>query len=314
MAMRRGALAVPRLLAALALAALVPGCTTAPLAPIPEPLPESLEWRVPDAGGAFLGVRGEENDSGSLEDLFFMPGVRVKQVVENSPAAAAGLQPGDIVLSFAGKDVNDPAALDALVAAQAPGARVDLGVRRGDTVLKLPLTLAGAGNRQQAPEVLFRLDPARSRAGWATEPGGGARLVSAPEDSPVREAGLELGSVVRAVDDRPVLSDRALIRELTALEPGTRVRLTVEPPGGAARDVEVTLQEQPTRVTGLQIPLVYGYEASADGKRTHWDLLDWWVFSLFEYDRADSERTYTLFTLFGWKVFKFQTGVGELGS
>ena len=310
-------LVLPRALFAGALlsGAGLPACTTAPLAPIPEPLPEAVEWRVPDAGGAFLGVRGEENDSGTLEDLSFMPGVRVKQVTENSPAAGAGMQPGDVVLAFAGREVNDPAALDALVAAQLPGARVELSVRRGDTVLSVPITLAGAGNRQQAPEVLYRLDPARSRAGWATEPGGGARLVAAPEDSPMRRAGLALGSVVRAVDGRPVLSDRALIRELTAREPGTTVRLSVQPPGGGdPRQVEVTLQEQPTRLTGLNIPLIYSYQASADGKRTHWALLDWWVISLFEYDRADGERTYTLLTLFGWRVFKVQTGVGELGS
>ncbi len=322
---RGGALsAAPATALAVALSlalAVLPACTVTPLAAIPEPLPEALPWTVPGAGGAFLGIRGEENDSGSLDDLSFLPGVRITRVIENSPAAAAGMLAGDVVLAFAGRDLNDPEALDALVAGQSAGASVELSVRRGDTVLALAIVLAGAGGQPSPPEVRYRLDPARSRAGWATVPGGGARLVSAAKDSPCLRAGLAPGDTVHAIDGQPVLSDRALIRELQAREPGARVRLGVEPPGtaGAAgtdtlREVEVTLQEQPTRLTRVHIPFVFTWETSLDGERTSVDVLDLWVISLFEYDRSDGERTWTLLTLFGWKVVSVSTGVGELGS
>src|SRR5262249_35439975 len=68
-AARRLPLLAPLLLAS--------ACTTATLATIPEPLPEALPWSVPAQGGAFLGLSVEENDSGSLDNLYFQPGVRV---------------------------------------------------------------------------------------------------------------------------------------------------------------------------------------------------------------------------------------------
>jgi hypothetical protein len=321
---------VPALLAALALGAA--GCTTVPLAPVPEPLPEALEWRAPGASGAFLGLKTEENDSGSLDALFFMPGARVTRVIENSPASAAGFQPGDVVLALDGTEVNDPAALDALVARRAPGEGVVVGVRRGDTVLDVPVVLAALGGSAPGapPEPRFRLDPARTRAGWATTPQG-VRLASVAPDAPVTRAGLAVGDVVVALDGEPVHSDRDLIRRLAVLEPGTRVRLSVRDAGlsdaggrdtvgsvagagSSTRDVEVTLQEQPTRVTGLAVPVLFDYEAAPDGQRTSLEVIDLWVLSLFEYEREDRERHYTLLNLFGWHVFSFSVGEGELGA
>ena len=81
-----------RLRAALSLCLLAAGtsCQYAPERTIPDPLPETLEWAIPQAGAsAFLGVEVRENDSGSLESLSFDPGVRVHAVTERSPAACA---------------------------------------------------------------------------------------------------------------------------------------------------------------------------------------------------------------------------------
>ena len=298
------------------------GCvSSAPLAPVPEPLPEALAWQAEAPHGAFLGLEGEENDSGSLDQLFFQPGVRVRGVVPNSPAAAAGLQPGDVVLALAGREVNDPGALDALVAARAAGESVELSVQRGDTVFAVPVTLAGAGPGASATDPAqprYRLDPARSRAGWATGQGG-VVLVSAPAGSPVLEAGLQLGDVVTAVDGQPVASDRELIRLLQAREPGAEVELTVEGPRGSGsgsgpRDVAVELQDQPMKITGFKLPFIYEYDAAVDGHKTRTRVLDFYIIQLFEYRRDEGERKWVLLELFGWEVFTFETGVGELAA
>jgi len=316
-----------RLACALTLMVGAIGCTTVPLAPIPEPLPETLEWQAAGQTGAFLGLKTEENDSGSLDALFFMPGARVTRVIENSPASAAGLRAGDIVLALDTQAVNDPAALDALVARGAPGTGVVLSVQRGDTVFDVPATLAamGGGAAAAAPaEPLFLLDPARTRAGWATTPQG-VLLASVAPDAPVTRAGLAVGDVVTELDGEPVVSARQLIRRLVILSPGTTVRFTVldatnlqeltaaeVTPG--PREVEVTLQEQPTRVTGLTVPILFGYEASPDGKRTNLEVIDLWVICLFQYEREEQERHYTILNLFGWHVFSFSAGEGELGA
>ena len=128
-----------------AVALTLTSCQSAVLMAVPEPLPEALPWSSVEKSGGFLGLQTRENDSGSLEDLFFSPGVRVVRVIENSPAAAIGIEPSDILLRFDGEEVNDPGALDALVGARAGGDSVKLEVSRDDTVFELTVELAAAG-------------------------------------------------------------------------------------------------------------------------------------------------------------------------
>ena len=63
---------------------------------------------------AFLGVAVEA-------DSYGYPGAAVTSVVPNSPAAAAGLAPGDVITSLGGQSVSSPDGLTTLVASQAPG-------------------------------------------------------------------------------------------------------------------------------------------------------------------------------------------------
>jgi serine protease Do len=61
-----------------------------------------------------------------------MAGVMVHRVVGASPAAEAGLIPGDVILEYAGARVQSPEDLSFLVAATVPGANVPIRyVRRG---------------------------------------------------------------------------------------------------------------------------------------------------------------------------------------
>lgn len=294
-----------RLSACCALLFLLAGCRSAPTTQVPEPLPETLEWALPAVEGAFLGVRTQENDSGSLDSLFFEPGARVSRVIESSPAFSAGVQVGDVVLALDDQEVDDPAALDALVDLAGAGAEVSLRVQRGDTVFAVPVTLRAREGAARPPEVLFRKDPGRSRAGWATGRGG-AVLVSAPEDSPVFRAGLELGDVVVAVEGRGVHSARALIRELARYEYGARVSLSVSDEE-ETREVDLTLASVPRRVTKSQVPILYQYKAQPDGSRTSFVLLDLYVISLFRYTRSGAEREYRFL-----RWIRYSSGVGEL--
>src|SRR5690606_33916837 len=53
----------------------------------------------------------------------------------------------------------------------------------------------------------------------------GAKVVQIVEDSPAAQAGLELGDVIVALDDREVESASDLQADLAELEPGRRVRV-----------------------------------------------------------------------------------------
>ncbi|MCA9542196.1 MAG: trypsin-like peptidase domain-containing protein, partial [Myxococcales bacterium] len=79
------------------------------------------------------------------ESGFDMPrGARVKGVVQDGPAARAGLQPGDIIYQFGERRIDTSDALPWLIAATRPGEKVDLRVARGRERLTLALTIGAA--------------------------------------------------------------------------------------------------------------------------------------------------------------------------
>lgn len=293
------------------LAVLLAACQSANTASIPEPFPEALEWAMPqqDGGGVFLGLKTRENDTGSLDDLFFEPGVRVTRVVENSPAADAGFLAGDVVLGWGEHDVDDPGALENLLQEAGAGAELRVRVQRDDSVFEVPVVLGGKSNAS-APqaELMYRVDPMRSRAGWLTGRGGAVLVSSAPQ-GPFLEAGVEIGSVVTAIEGAPVLSARALIRTLETYGAGARVDVTLTTPAGENSIVEVQLQEQPTQVTGYSIPILVHYDADADGEETSFVLIDLYVISLFRYTRVGVEKEWRFL-----RWLRFSSGVGELSE
>jgi membrane-associated protease RseP (regulator of RpoE activity) len=76
------------------------------------------------AGVAYLGVR--------LEEEVDLPegGARVTEVVDESPAASAGLQEGDVIVEFEGEAVRGPAALTQRIRGREPGDHVTIGLKR----------------------------------------------------------------------------------------------------------------------------------------------------------------------------------------
>lgn len=309
-----GTLALPFALAA---ALLLAACSTAPVGPLPPPLPAALAWPAGASESVFLGIDGEENSGDSLDALTFDPGVRVRAVVANSPAAQAGLTVGDVVLEVDGHEVDDPGALETLVQQHPAGHQLRLLVRRGDTAFDVQVSLAGAGGPRAAPEPRFLIDPARSRAGWATLPVG-VRLVTSAPEGPFPEAGLPVGSVVLVLDDEPVLSARDLIRKLAVHEPGDDVRVTALLPDGQEVQRTVELFEMPTRITefGLAGGLfaLLHWQAPPDGRSADFSLIDLWFIELFQYHRDLNERRWVVLELFGWEILPIATGEGELSE
>jgi predicted metalloprotease with PDZ domain len=302
-----------RLLLIVGLALGPSACTTSPIAPIPPPLPETMAWATGGSagGGGFLGLKTRENVGRSFEDLGSAAGIRVSRVVENSPAAEAGFEVGDVILAFGEHATDDPGTLDALVEAGHPKTEVALSVQRGDTVFEVPVTLGALGTQGSAavePEVIHRLDPARSRAGWVTGHEGVVLVTSVPE-GPFPRAGVPVKSVVHAIDGVEVFSDRALIRRLQECAPGDKVEVAFVDPKGEARVETVVLQDQKTKVTKAKIPIIYDFEADTAGERKYFSVLNLWIIWLFRYERSGAERHYSIL-----RFFRFSTGVGELSQ
>lgn len=287
------------------------GCVYAPARTIPDPLPEVREWALAERpAGAYLGLGLRENDSGSLEDLSFAPGVRVVEVAPSSPAARAGFALDDVLLEADGQELLAPSDVDAILGASGDGARIVFEVQRGDTVFEVAVSVERAGADAPPVRPLHHLDPARSRAAWADGPAGGpggAVLVARPDAGPVRD--LPIGTVVTAVDEAPVLSGRGLVRELARRAPGSEVVLNAVPPGGEQRTYHVRLLSEGRVVTRASVPVLLTYDADLEADRRSFVLLDLWLISLLRYERDGNERRWRFLRFFEWS-----SGIGELGD
>ena len=87
----------------------------------------------------WIGVEAQEITP-ELAESFGLPnndGTLIAGVVRGSPADAAGVRPGDVLLSVSGKPVTDPQVMLDLIAALKPEERAALRLRRDKSVLEL---------------------------------------------------------------------------------------------------------------------------------------------------------------------------------
>jgi S1-C subfamily serine protease len=81
---------------------------------------------------AWLGIGGKDLDPGTAKALGIVGGAVVEQVQTLSPAAVAGLQPGDLITAVDGHPVASMADLMVTLRSYHPGDRVFLDVRRAN--------------------------------------------------------------------------------------------------------------------------------------------------------------------------------------
>jgi len=168
-------------------------------------------------------------------------GALVAQVESDSPAAKAGLQPGDVIRALDGKSVTDPRDLALDVAGLHPGSATKLDLLRGGKTQTVSVTVAsmkndavaarddGAGQEQQgvgvalaalSPELRDQLDlPARIH---------GAVVADVKPDSPAAEAGIRQGDVIVGVGSETVASPgdvRTAIRSAVSKDHAVALRI-----------------------------------------------------------------------------------------
>ncbi|MCM2266485.1 MAG: trypsin-like peptidase domain-containing protein [Elusimicrobiales bacterium] len=96
----------------------------------------------------WLGVALAEMDPAAAARLGVPAGAMVARVMPGSPAQAARLRRGDIVVTFDGEEVQDEADLLSFIYSRKPGDKVELGYYRGGAVNRAQAVL---GEQQAAP-------------------------------------------------------------------------------------------------------------------------------------------------------------------
>ncbi|MBS1793245.1 MAG: PDZ domain-containing protein [Acidobacteria bacterium] len=123
----------------------------APEAPkSPEKAPKAAVWTFSFSGGSFLGVETQEvtKENYAKFGLSGVRGVAVEKVVENSPAAQAGIQAGDVIVRFEGEEVTSVRKLTRLISEVAPDHQVKITVLRGGSEQEITATLG----KREMPE------------------------------------------------------------------------------------------------------------------------------------------------------------------
>jgi len=125
----------------------------------------------------------------------------VQHVVAKSPAAAAGMSAGDLVLSIDRQPTPDWQTLNDVVVLR-PGQTVDVTVRREGAELTFPVTLDSR---------------TKNDIGWlGAEPCLSVVVGSVSPGSPAAGAGVQVGDVVLAVDGQPPCSDAGIVELIQA--------------------------------------------------------------------------------------------------
>lgn len=178
-----------------------------------------------------------------LAESFGMPqprGALVAQVLPDSPAAAAGLQPGDVILSFNGRDVPTSSSLPPLVGATPVGESAGLVVlRRGERV-ELTIRIEELPEEDEVASSSESGDkPAANRLGLVVreltpemrrqfEIESGGVLIESVDPGPAESAGLSAGDVILMLDNQPVSNLADFERILGAIKPERATAVLVQ--------------------------------------------------------------------------------------
>ena len=140
-------------------------------------------------------------------------GVYVASVSEGGAASEAGVRKGDIILSIDGVKLNDASTLQEQVAKHRPNDKVNLSVKRGDSVKQIEVTLR---NKAGKTELMTRddVDVLETLGGKFVDAGtkllrqldirGGVQVVGIKSDGILARARVKEGFVITHINDRPV--------------------------------------------------------------------------------------------------------------
>mgnify|MGYP000208515910 FL=1 len=183
-------------------------------------------------------------------------GALIAQVLPDSPAAAAGLESGDVVLEFNGSDVPASGALPPMVGRTTVGSTVPVVVMRDGERQTLDVTLAelpeDAGRRGSEPpqtepgvfeELGLAVQPltAERRDALGLEEDVDGLVVAGVDGGPAAEAGIEAGDVIARVNREPIEQVEQFREIIAGVESGRSVPLLI-------------LRDQSQRFLALRIP------------------------------------------------------------
>jgi serine protease Do len=196
------------------------------------------------ASWGWLGVRIRDLSEQEMNEISKKHGLRegfgalIVDVIHETPAEAAGLKSGDLVVAFKGRPVVDTRALQRYVASAGVGETVTLTVltrdegRRPVQVRIGPMPEPIAAERVAAQYGFVLREPeGQPELGGAKPPAGPPAIAVVVPKSRAEAAGLRVGDVLLEVDGKPVPTVDAVRDALLGLSEGATLSLVVRRDG-----------------------------------------------------------------------------------
>jgi serine protease Do len=162
----------------------------------------------------------------------------VTEVTDNSPAAEAGIRPGDVIAELNGKPLPKSHDLPSVIADIMPGHKATLRLLRGKLerivavkIGELPEEAEGAPPPElKDPDIGLRVQritpEASRRLGLSSTKG--VLVVEVQSGSPADQVGLEPADVIREINQRPVNNVKDFERAIRSGRRGDRILLLVQ--------------------------------------------------------------------------------------
>jgi serine protease Do len=211
-----------------------------------------------ERGWLGVHIQDVDEDLAATLDLDAPKGALVAQVTPDSPAAAAGLEQGDVILSYDGKAIEDLRDLTRRVAGTDPGTTADVTVWRDGNEMSLGVEIGQLPSddqvvaaveqpaEDQTPKLgvaLAMLTPDARQAMELPDDLEGAVVTDVQPGSPAAEKGLQRGDVILEADHQKVTEPGSVadaVRE--AAERGDQTILLLVKRDGQDRFVAVPLE------------------------------------------------------------------------
>ena len=175
---------------------------------------------------AYIGVQVQPVTSGIADSLGLKKaeGALVDEAQADTPAAKAGIQPGDVITAVNGTAVKDSRDLARQISIMSPGSTAKLDVIRKGEAKTFEVTLATMPNQKEAnagdhgdssvpgvPHLGLSVAPANDVAGAGSK---GVVVTNVDPDGPAAEHGFKSGDVILEVGGKSVASVTELRKAL----------------------------------------------------------------------------------------------------
>jgi serine protease Do len=164
-------------------------------------------------------------------------GALVAEVLPGSPAEKAGIERGDVIVSFDGKDVTESKGLPQIVASTPVGKSVSVKVWRDGKTLDRQVKVAEMAENVEVTRTpshektlgitVQNLTPEMARR-FRLNDQTGVVVTRAEPGSPAADAGIQTGDIIREVNRKPVKDASDLVKQIGQAKDQSSVLLLVQ--------------------------------------------------------------------------------------